>query len=642
MSLLFRHPRRYLAVHWTVTGALALALLAPWSFQSFQSSSGDSITLLTGQVVRLGQHDAPIVPSTLNLAIGPNGDQYTFPAGADTSGAAGQPLDPQLFDISYLEANGFDDRASHTIPVIVQFTNHGQAARAVNQGIVDTGIHLTHLFEYEPLASGYVSKQGPFAPTTPDTAEGVREIWLDGKVTASPEVISPLLDSALPLIDAHLAHQRGLTGKGVRVAIVDTGIDATHPDLKGRVVAAANFSTDRDTLDHMGHGTHVAGIVGGTGAASDGKYGGVAPQAELLNAKALSRAGSGTNSGIIKAMEWAADQGARIESLSLGGSATNGTDPLSQAVNSISAKKNVLFVIAAGNSGQRSGNGRLVSTPGAADSALTVGAIDKSRNLATFSSRGPRLGDFALKPDIVAPGVNITSARANGSDGNWYVSYSGTSMATPMVSGAAALVWQLHPGWSAQQVKTALMNAANPIGPRCEVGCDGFSLTPGATSDCSAAAGCLFWEQPVYQTDLSIAAGPCDGCDGYVGAFDQGSGLVSLAGNLNQAAVSEPASLSFGALKDSEQATRALTLRNLTGTALTLVPIGHLQGPEGALQGGIGISAAGITLPAGGSAGLRVGIQGPPVAGPYTGDIIFVNETTGSRVARVTLGFVIR
>jgi len=640
MSLLFRHPRRYLAVHWTVTGALALALLAPWSFHSSQSPSGDSVTLLTGQVVHLDQAGRPEpVPGLFETTFA-GGDTYAAPPA--TMSSAPQPWDPNLFDITYQVANGFDDRDTNVIPVLVQFTTHDQASRAVHQGLVDTGIHLTHLFEYEPLASGYVSKHGPFVPTAPDPAEGVREIWLDGRVTASPEVISPLLDSALPLIDAHLAHQRGLTGKGVRVAIVDTGIDATHPDLKGRVVGAANFSTDRDTLDHMGHGTHVAGIVGGTGAASDGKYGGVAPQAELLNAKALSRAGSGTNSGIIKAMEWAADQGARIESLSLGGPATNGTDPLSQAVNSISAKKNVLFVIAAGNSGQRSGNGRLVSTPGAADAALTVGAIDKSRNLAPFSSRGPRLGDFALKPDIVAPGVNITSARANGSDGNWYVSYSGTSMATPMVSGAAALVWQLHPDWSAQQVKTALMNAAQPIGPRCEVGCDAFSLTPEATSDCSAASGCLFWEQPVGKTDTPATTEPCDDCDGYVGAFDQGSGLVSLAGNLNQVAVSEPASLSFGALKDSEQATRALTLRNLTGNALTVVPVGHLQGPEGAIQGGIGVSAPVITLPPGGTAGIRIGIQGPPAPGPYTGDIIFVNETTGARVARVTLGFVIR
>ncbi|HEY8283679.1 MAG TPA: S8 family serine peptidase, partial [Chloroflexota bacterium] len=549
---------------------------------------------------------------------------------------------PMLFDISYLAAHGFDDQASGTIPVIVQFANHDQAAKAVHQGMVDTGIHLTHLFEYEPLASGYVSKDGPFVPTTPDHAVGIEEIWLDGVATASPELISPLLDSSLPLIDAHLAHQRGLTGKGVRVAIVDTGIDGNHPDLKGRVVAAANFSSDRDTLDHMGHGTHVAGIVGGTGAASDGKYGGVAPQAELLNAKALNRSGGGTNSGILKAMEWAADQGARIESLSLGGGATNGTDPLSQAVNNISAKKNVLFVIAAGNSGQRSGNGRLVSTPGAADAALTVGAIDKSKNLAPFSSRGPRLGDFALKPDIVAPGVNITSARANGSDGNWYVAYSGTSMATPMVSGAAAIVWQLHPGWSAQQVKAALMNAANPIGPRCEVGCDTFALAPGPTSECSDTTGCLFWEQPVSHLDTQAAAEPCDGCDGYVGAFDQGSGLVALAGNLNQSAVSEPASLSYGALKGSEQQTRALTLRNLTGATLTMVPIAHLQGPEGSLQGGIGVSAGVITLPPGGTTALRVGIQGPPAPGPYTGDISFIDETTGTRVARATLAFVIR
>ena len=638
MSLLFHHPKRYLAAHWTITGALALALFLPATPR--ESAVGPQVTLLTGQVVQLDQAGRPEpAPGLFEIAFS-HGDTFASPP--TTISSAALAWDPNLFDLTYQVANGFDDQDTSVIPVIVQFNTHDQAARAVHQGMVDTGVHLTHLFEYEPLASGYVNKHGPFVPTSPDMVEGVTEIWLDSLVTESPATIGPLLDSSLPLIDAHLAHQRGLTGKGVKVAIVDTGIDGAHPDLKGRIVASANFSSDRDALDNNGHGTHVAGIVGGTGAASDGKYGGVAPQAELLNAKALNRNGSGTNSGILRAMEWAADQGARIESLSLGGPATNGTDPLSQAVNNISAKKNVLFVIAAGNSGQRTGNGRLVSAPGAADAALTVGAIDKARNLAAFSSRGPRLGNYAVKPDIVAPGVSITSARANGKDGNWYATYSGTSMATPMVSGAAALVWQLHPGWSAQQVKDALMNAANPIGAQCTLGCDAFTLLPSAQSSCDTADTCLYWELAGTIPSPSGNAGPCDRCEGYVGAFDQGSGLVALGGNLQQAALAEPASLSFGALQVSDQKVLTLTLRNLTASPLSLVPAAHLQGPEGSIQGGIGVSAPLITLPAGGTTTIRIGVQAPPASGAYSGDLVFMNEQSGARVSRVTLGFVVK
>ncbi len=137
-------------------------------------------------------------------------------------------------------------------------------------------------------------------------------------------------------------------------------------------------------------------------------------------------------------------------------------------------------------------------------------------------------------------------------------------------------------------------------------------------------------------------AGPCDGCEGYVGAFDQGSGLVALGGNLQQAALAEPASLSFGALKASEQNTLSLTLRNLTSSVITLVPAAHLQGPEGSIQGGVGVSAPLITLPAGGTTSLKVGIQAPPAGGAYSGDLVFVNEQSGARAARVTLGFVVK
>ena len=137
----------------------------------------------------------------------------------------------------------------------------------------------------------------------------------------------------------------------------------------------------------------------------------------------------------------------------------DGTDPLSRAIDELSASSETLFVVAAGNNG---GNGPdTITAPGAADAALTVGAVDGHDTLACFSSRGPRLGDHALKPDVVAPASTITAARAAGTSlGNpvdeWYTDLDGTSMATPHVAGLAAILKQEHPGWDGEQLKDAV------------------------------------------------------------------------------------------------------------------------------------------------------------------------------------------
>ncbi|MEV1145941.1 S8 family serine peptidase [Micromonospora sp. NPDC049799] len=175
--------------------------------------------------------------------------------------------------------------------------------------------------------------------------------------------------------------------------------------------------------------------------------------------------GSGYSSSIIAGMEWAARSGATVVNMSLGGAPTDGTDPMSQAVNDLTASTGALFVVAAGNEGAP----RTVGAPGAADAALTVGAVDRDENLADFSSRGPRIGDNGLKPEITAPGVGIVAARAAGTSmgtpvGDAYTRASGTSMATPHVAGAAAILAQEHPDWTAGQLKDALVSTtrANP------------------------------------------------------------------------------------------------------------------------------------------------------------------------------------
>jgi subtilisin family serine protease len=599
VNVLFRHPTRYLAAHWALTGVLAAALLLPASTPASHPAAGTalSFTLVTGQTVTLRAGSPVPAPGLVEGSLFGSGE-YALPGAVGTGNvrAPGRPgfFDAQLFDLTALAADGYDNAHTARIPVIVQFQDFAAARSAFAHGVVDGGVHLTGLFEYVPDAAGYVSTHGPFVPPVAPRGTGIVSLFLDGMVhelgSATGSGVAPLLDEALPLIGIDAARARGLTGKGIKVAVVDTGIDETHPDLKGRIVAEKDFSADGTPHDQMGHGTHVAGIIGGTGALSDGKYGGVAPGVELINAKALGRNGSGTIAGIMHAMEWAADQGARIENLSLGGGASDGTDPLSQDVTAITAKKGVLFVIAAGNSGPRG----KVSTPAAATSALAVGAIDKQRQLAPFSSQGPRLGDMAVKPEIVAPGVRITAPRANYGDNEPYVTYSGTSMATPMVTGAAALVMQLHPTWPAMKVKDALMNGASPIG------------------------------------DSST----------YVSVYLQGAGLVNLRTMVDQQLLIEPANLSFGVLGKNAERTLRITLENLTAHALNFDLEGTLHNSAAGGEPSLVISQTAISLPAGQSLAVTVGVRGSTTPGTFSGNLEAVQN--GVALARAPLGFTIR
>ena len=151
--------------------------------------------------------------------------------------------------------------------------------------------------------------------------------------------------------------------------------------------------------------------------------------------------------------------------MSLGGDPSDGTDPLSRAVNELSASTDTLFVVAAGNSGSEP---ETVTAPGAADAALTVGAVDDADQMAYFSSRGPRRGDGALKPDVVAPGVGITAARAAGTSlgapvDDLYTSLEGTSMATPHVAGLAAILKDAHPQWDGERLKAAITSTTVPV-----------------------------------------------------------------------------------------------------------------------------------------------------------------------------------
>ncbi|MDX3002863.1 S8 family serine peptidase [Kribbella solani] len=420
------------------------------------------------------------------------GDQYyVYPSDASGLITSGR-LDKRLFDVAYLTKYGYNDAKSATLPLILQ-------RRTAKSALPGTrSVRPLASIRSEAVALGKAQAAGFWAAVDTPTArslDGVASIWLDGRVQAT-------LDVSVPQIGAPAAWRAGYTGKGVKVAVLDTGVDQTHPDLAGKVAEAVSFVPGQDVTDKHGHGTHVADTIVGSGAASGGKYKGVAPDATLLVGKVLDNSGGGSESDIIAGMQWAAAQGAEVISMSLGGCCTDGTDPMSQAVNDLSAQNHTLFVVAAGNDGSAG----TLGAPGVADAALTVAAVDKQDKRAAFSSQGPRRVDQALKPDISAPGVSIVAARAAGTSlgplvGDKYTSLSGTSMATPHVAGAAALLSQEHPDWTGQQLKGALISSSKEI--------DGTAYQVGSGRVDVARAG----SQGVYSTgnvDFGILPRPYD------------------------------------------------------------------------------------------------------------------------------------
>ncbi len=264
----------------------------------------------------------------------------------------------------------------------------------------------------------------------------------------------------------------GVDGDGVEVCVVDTGVDPDHEQFvtKTPIPFFDAINGQPTAYDDNGHGTHVAGIAVGDGTGTP-QYAGVAPKAALSAAKVLSSSGSGSASQVIAGIEWCADRdGAVVISMSLGtAGGSDGQDSISQAVNAAVTDKGKPVVVAAGNSGDAP---ETVGSPGAAEHAITVAAVaewsapegaanhSKGVHLAPWSSRGPTL-DGRTKPDISAPGMTITSARAGGG----YATFSGTSMATPFVSGAVALAWSRDPELGPSDLKGEVTGTAQERGP---------------------------------------------------------------------------------------------------------------------------------------------------------------------------------
>ncbi|WP_033775432.1 S8 family peptidase, partial [Salinispora oceanensis] len=490
-------------------------------------------------------------------------------------------LDQRLFNVTDLIDMGYDDAHTTDIPLIATYPE--AAARTT---AAPAGATLTHDL---PAINGHAlttNKEDTRTLWTTITASSGAnrestgaKLWLDGQVHAD-------LAESVPQVGAPEAWEAGYDGDGATVAVLDSGIDPTHPDLTDQIQDMVSFVPDEDTTDLSGHGTHVASTVAGTGAASNGDNTGVAPAADLLIGKVLSEEGTGQDSWVIAGMQWAAESGADIINLSLGDSSrTDGLDPLTLAVDTLSAQHDTLFVIAAGNN-----NGGLIGTPGTAESALTVGAIDKQDQLAGFSSVGPLARTGALKPDLTAPGVAINAARSQHSTGDgMYQSLDGTSMATPHVAGAAAILAQQHPNWTGQQLKTALMSSTQGLA-------DTYS------------------------------------------AYQVGTGRLDIAAAVNTT-VRATGSTYFGYFDWPHQptdtpVTKSVTLTNTSTTAVTLDLT--TTGNEAFTP-----DIPTVTVPAEGQ--IDVPVTGDPTAadvGEHTGYLIGTNPTTGETITRTSLGLI--
>ncbi|MBI2137567.1 S8 family serine peptidase, partial [Candidatus Woesearchaeota archaeon] len=294
------------------------------------------------------------------------------------------------------------------------------------------------------------------------------ELTRNGDVTGVFEnrEVHAALDESVPQITAQAFWDAGFKGEGVKIAILDTGIDSSHPMLTGKIVAEKAFTGEDHTTDFNGHGTHVAGTAAGT-KTKGGSYDGVAPNALLMNGKVLNDAGSGSTAGIVAGINWAVDpdgnpatdDGADIISMSLGGKYNEPFDPMSMAIKDAVAE-GVLVIVASGNCGacNSCGGYKGVTTPGNSPWAFSVGAVDKGNEAACFSGGGVVDG-VGIKPDVTAPGVGIKSSVPGG-----YSAYQGTSMATPHVAGAAALLLSKNNKFTPQQIRMVLENTAADFG----------------------------------------------------------------------------------------------------------------------------------------------------------------------------------
>jgi len=425
-----------------------------------------------------------------------------FWLGTSTAFAAHHHLSPELNErVARAETDSENQKAdAQFVDVIIQFKPGAQLddhiARLVNAG----GKHKNRLdlingglFRVPASLLSTLAEDPDVAYISPD-----REIKKHSK-----------LDFIMDATDTTSIINLGYDGDGIGVAVIDSGVNSSHPDLQdtgrngtyARVVYSQSFVTGLDASDQYGHGTHVAGLIAGNGNVSGNWMIGMASEVSIINLRVLDANGAGTDSAVIAAIQRAIQlknqYNIRVINLSLGRGIAESykQDPLCQAVEQ-AWKAGIVVVVAAGNDGQDNSmntNGyATITAPGNDPYVITVGAFntrgtDQTSDdvMTSYSSKGPSLLDHVIKPDLVAPGNKIVSLLANGSTLDKkapsnevspslynsratkasYFTLSGTSMSAAIVSGAVALMLQYQSNLSPDQVKARLMKNASKTYP---------------------------------------------------------------------------------------------------------------------------------------------------------------------------------
>lgn len=308
--------------------------------------------------------------------------------------------------------------------------------------------------------------------------KGIKSVHENTHITAQ-------MKNARKVVKWEAAQSQNLTGKGIGVAILDTGIAPVNDFIqpKNRLIAFKDFANNKlEPYDDNGHGTHVAGIACGNGTNSNGLYCGIAYESNLIGVKILDKEGKGNTSKVLAGIQWIVDNkdkyNIRIANLSIGSPGSNSLDPLVKAVNA-AWDCGIIMTIAAGNNGPKNSS---ITSPGISKKAITVGSSDDSESVTiwgssqkNFSGRGPTL-ECVIKPDIVAPGANIVSCLSptayidsSNTEGvkivdKNYLQLSGTSMSTPIVTGAIALLLQKYPSLTPNDVKYMLKYSTTDLG----------------------------------------------------------------------------------------------------------------------------------------------------------------------------------
>lgn len=546
--------------------------------------AGHTITLVTGETVHLTETaDGWSVtgqPGSNIRIVDAGGSTYVYPSDIDFS-----VYDRKLFDVELLIEQGLTDAETDSIPVIVDVTDSSSSAVGTMDAI--SGFSEARSLDSIGASAATVEKSaGRTALDRLDREYELESVHLDYRVDVS-------LDTSVEAIAGEQARQQyDVNGSGVTVAVLDTGVNASHPDLDDAVVDQEDFTGD-GTGDRDGHGTHVAGTVAGDGSA-DGNFTGVAPGADIMDVKVLGDDGGGSISQVIEGIEYADTNDADVISMSLGGPGDI-DDPIVDAVNEAEANGSVV-VAAAGNAGP---DRRTIGSPALAPSSIAVGATDGSTGeLAGFSSRGPTTAGI-VKPDLVAPGVDITAANVDGTaDSDTpdpYIEYSGTSMATPHVSGVIAMM---------------------------------LDADPDATPD------------RVRNTLLSTTDTPVDGATSPTDPFAQGTGQVNASDAVSPDLVLTNASESLGVVDDEPYVNRTLTIENPTNESVGLLVNSSMTDvTEGTASEAPRVERDRIDLNGSESTTLNYSVATDVDDGSYAGEIVFVENRTDDR-HRAVFGFV--